>query len=378
MYVAGIGIVFAGGRGTGAFEESLRLGWAPPSRMAYPCAPNEPFWAYRVDRSAMVNNAAPRGTRRADKFSKMAVLAACDAVEDSGVAVEGEKGGLGIIISTALGPHATTFRFVDDILDYGDAGVSPIIFSNSVHNAAAFYVASVLKSRGPTLTITQLAFPFHNALLLARAWIEEKRCEQVLVGSVDECGAVMETICGQKLRIAEDGRIRPFTFSRFPTAVPGEGSVFFLLTGEARHGKYCSISSTSLYGGNGRVGKDCKDNEDGKDKDGGETVIDMCILDADGMSGDEEEYRNVVSPEALVAGYSPLFGSMPAGSGFNCAAAALMLCKQVRYANPVRDNPFGLNLCTATEHAPIRTIRCAKVGCGGRKASILLERSTHE
>ncbi len=47
-------------------------------------------------------------------------------------------------MATAFGPHVTTFNFLDDILDHGDAAVSPTTFSNSVHNAAASYIAMAL------------------------------------------------------------------------------------------------------------------------------------------------------------------------------------------------------------------------------------------
>ena len=105
--------------------------------------------------------------RRADKLSKMAVLAAADALQDSGL--ENAKQRTGIILATSFGAHQTTFDFLDDIIDYGEAQVSPTTFSNSVHNAAVSYIASVLDITGPTLTVTRFSFPFQSALQLAQA-----------------------------------------------------------------------------------------------------------------------------------------------------------------------------------------------------------------
>jgi 3-oxoacyl-[acyl-carrier-protein] synthase II len=286
----------------------------------------------------------------------MAVLAAWDAVKDSGIATPEGEGNLGIILATAFGPQVTAFRFLDEIIDHGDASVSPTLFSNSVHNAAASYVASALKNRGPTLTVTQFAFSFHQALILASAWIREQRCQNVLVGSVEECGAVMEYICSKKLGIAEDGRIKPFEFSRSPSAAPGEGSVFLLLTRAVGSKRYCELRGVSV-------------NDEAREEN-----PDLCIIDADGMSGDETCYAEIAGQDTMMAGYSPLFGSMMTGSAFHCASAALMLLNQVRYACPVQDNPHGIGMCTVTEEKRIETIQCIKYGCSHEKAVIELKR----
>lgn len=356
MKVAGIGVVFTCGRGIGALERALEQGWRAPSQKPVAGSPDETMPVYLVEQETLTDNAVLKKMRRADRFSKMAALAAWDAVQDSGIAIQEGGGNLGIILATGFGPQVTAFRFLDEIIDYGDAGVSPTLFSHSVHTAAASYVASALDNRGPTLTLTQFMFSFHQAIVLALAWIQEGRCENVLVGCAEECGAVMEYICREKLRIAEDGKIRPFEFSPSPLAVPGEGSAFLLLTGGEVPEKYCEIGGVSF----------------GDDVSGGEP--DLYVLDADGMSGNETFYGEIGKQKAMLAGYSGLFGSMMTGSAFHCAAAALMLRKQVRYACPVRDNPHGVNLCGETEQKRTERVQCVKYSCSGEKATIELAR----
>ncbi len=311
---------------------------------------------YSVEEETLKDKAILRKLRRADRFSKMAVLAACDAVKDGGIALEEGGTSLGIILASAFGPQVTAFRFLDEIIDYGDSNVSPTLFSHSVHNAAASYVAAALGNRGPTLTVTQFGLSFHQALVLGRAWIQEGRCENVLVGSVEELGTVMEFICGQKLRIAEDGRIRPFECSPTPGAVPGEGSVFLLLSGDEGPKRYCGIRGVSF------------------DDESAGSSPDLCILDADGMSEDETGYRQIAGGDATIAGYSPLFGSMMTGSAFHCAAAALMLMNQTRYGCPVQDNPHRMRLCTSTEPSELEEIHCVKDSCTRGRVVIALER----
>ena len=340
MNISGIGLVFNRGRGVRSLETALKEGWVHPEDSMY-----------SLPADTLKDKSVLKEMRRADDFSKMASLAAYDAFVDSGLGDEAKRS-LGIILATAFGPHVTTFRFLDDILDYGDANVSPTIFSHSVHNAAASYIALLLGARGPTLTVTQFAHSFHQALIIAQSWLEEKRCEYILVGSADQCGAVMKYICSQKLLLSSDGRIKPFLFAHTPEAVPGEGSAFFLVSNKEMPKAYASISAR-------------------RDDVLGEP--DMYILDCDGMAGSEEEYLVLREKRALLSSYAPIFGSMLTASSFSCAAAALMLKNQQYYAAPVQESPHRLNLCKAHQSAEIKNINCLRYGCKSEKIEFFLQ-----
>jgi len=218
MKILGAGLVCARGRG----REAISKDWKPPEFVEVPFQ-EELFPVYAVAAETLKDRSVLGGMRRADRFSKMAVLAAHDAMDGS--EIENPER-VGIIFATAFGPHNTTFRFQDDILDYGDGGVSPTIFSNSVHNAAVSYISRALEIKGPTWTVTGFNQPFEQAVQLAQAWLDEGRCDQVLLGAGDECGTVMEYICSEKLPIASDGKVTENAF------VPGEGMAFFLVDGD--------------------------------------------------------------------------------------------------------------------------------------------------
>lgn len=334
MFISGIGIIFTRGRGINCFENALKQGWVGPLWTGS-------FPAYRVAKETLSDAALSKRIRRADKFSKMAVLSAFDAYKDSGITLNNNEK-LGIILATAFGPHTTTFSFIDDILDYGDANVSPTKFSNSVHNAAASYISTVLESRGPTVTLTDFSYPFQNALLLADSWLKEKRCKHVLCGCVDELSAVMEYACKMKLKTAEDGKIKPFMFSDCPVSVLGEGGVFFLLSEETCDNNYGEVTEISFS-------RESMHNPD------------IIIIDADGMAGDESGYEKISDDNLPAAGYSPVFGSMKIGSAFNFAAASLMLKNQLIYKSPVLDNHLRVNLCSSTRESNITGINCIRI-----------------
>ena len=129
-------------------------------------------------------NEKVKNIRRADNFAKMAVSASIKACAD--FEFSNNKNSVSIILATQFGPHVTTFKFLDNLLDYSEIGVSPTIFSHSVHNAAASYIASTLGIIGQTLTITSFIDPLKQALILAEAWLETDQAEKIILCYVEE------------------------------------------------------------------------------------------------------------------------------------------------------------------------------------------------
>jgi len=338
--INGIGIVFGQGRGIARLERALIRGWVPPELLDLSFFRATGFPIYQVPAEALNDKTFSRKIRRADRLSKMAVIAAADAMADSGIDLP-DTARVGIIFATAFGPHATTFKFLDDIIDYGDKSVSPTSFSHSVHNAAASYVASVLDIRGPNLTVTHFHFAFQEAVRLAGTWLNEEKCDHVLVGTADECGTAMEFIASRKLHVALDGKMYPFQLRRMPSSVPGEGSVFFVLSAEPAGNSYCALEVD------------------------GSAPADIQVINADGMLPDESAYLNALLPHVPVSAYTPLSGSFMTASSFDCAASALMIRNRVTYPPPVTDNPHDLPLCGDSTPAPSR-VACVKCGCGGK------------
>jgi len=356
MKISGIGMIFTEGLGIDSFEKALQNGWRKPGEVPVHPVTGGTLPVYLVNLNTASVKTLLKKVRRSDTLSKMCVVGASDALVNSGIENLTQKK-IGIIISTAFGPHVTTFDFLDDILDHGDAAVSPTTFSNSVHNAAASYVAMSLNIKGPTLSITQFQFSFQAALQLAQIWLQQGRCDYVLVGAVDQYGEVLGYVSDHKLTTAKDGRIKPFTFN--PTCqVPGEGAAFFLLSNGSEGSVYCAVNAVHIGGDPAR----------------GESV-DINIIDADGMLPDESAYRSSLSADIPTAAYSPLFGSMMIGSAFNAAAGALMLKRQTRYATPVQDNPLGIRLLTEAGRGSIESIRCTGINCYADRSVIYLSRA---
>lgn len=204
MSILGIGAVTPLGRSIDAIKQKLRAPAvsAAGSMWAVDDLPPDPVVNKRM--------------RRADRFSKMATIAAGDAWNDARAQLESippER--IGMIVSTGFGPHVRGFKFLDGILDCGDSAALPTDFSHSVHGAAAAYIAEILGIRGPSLTCTDFETGFEHALKLAQCLLSEGACDRVLLGAVEELGVVMEH-CAR--RIIDDKSI-----------IPSEGAVFVVL-----------------------------------------------------------------------------------------------------------------------------------------------------
>ncbi len=347
LSIQGIGILSARGRGMNQFEKALSEGWIMPG------ISSDGRPAYRIAAEDLVDRDVLKAARRADRFSKMTVLAAYDAVRDSGETLENLRPSTGIIVATGLGSHATIFKFLDGVIEYGEGNVSPTTFAHSIHNSAASYVAAALDCKGPTMTITSFYFAFQQALLLASAWLSEGRVTRVLVGISEECSTAMEYICSKKLSVAAGGKMNPLSCSAKPETVPGEGSIFFLVTLDPDKKKYGAFSEI-------KMGKNMQGWDDAE----------LSVISAQGMAGSEEIYARAVKKEAPAAAYSNIYGGMTAAGAFECAAAALMLKKQIRYASPVLNSTGPLKKDEKNVPSSLRAIQCISHNCGSSLAFV--------
>ncbi len=218
--LCGAGLVSADGRG---------WTWPPREQVKQDGESEAALRVSRVSPEILTDPVALKKLRRADRFSKMAALSAWDAAADAGLSAADLETGTGIIVTTAFGPHGATFDFLDEILDFGDEGVSPTRFSHSVHNAAAAYIAILFGSRGPTCTLADFRWPLRGGLSLAAIWLREGRGRRIFVTYTEESSKPMDYIAAQRRSTGADGFVQPFRLSSDPRAVLSEGSVCLVL-----------------------------------------------------------------------------------------------------------------------------------------------------
>ena len=211
------GIIGPFGRGKNAFKDAVYGNFEieknrSADKMQMAMIPEEVFRDPKLKRMR----------RRADRLSLAMYCAAMEAVESatdsSGMDWQDGKT-TALIVVTSLGAYKTTFRFLDTLLDFGQSAPSPTLFSNSVHNAPAFYITSGLNIRGSSTTVTGFNHPFQQALKLSEHLLAFKECDQVLLVAGDE-------VCEEMIDMSG------LWFAEYADNIPnmwGEGAVAFLL-----------------------------------------------------------------------------------------------------------------------------------------------------
>ncbi|MEA3334004.1 MAG: beta-ketoacyl synthase chain length factor [Pseudomonadota bacterium] len=276
---------------------------------------------FRASTKTLTKFIKSRKLRRLDHFSRMALLGACLACEDSGQELIGESTGL--IVASAYGASATTFSFLDSVIEDGDALASPTLFSNSVHNAAAAHIAKHLKITGPNLSLTQGHLSVPMALLTAAQWLAEGRVDTVLCGAVDEYCEVLG-YCRQAYRNRKKAAsIENNNYSPKPSGLggPGEGSLFFQLGRaqeiDAPYGylKKVELNSAKL-----------------------KNTVPFIYSPTDTCSKNSKLQSSQIK-HRLPIDLSQICGSFPTAFAFDLAAAAIMICDQTLYLNDPVEMP---------------------------------------
>ncbi len=180
VFVRGIGVVCALGRGVATVQEALaqkplETGFAGPSgeRAAYPAD-------FRARRDL------PDGLgRRLGRQPALALAAILEAVEG---AADLEDAAL--VLGTAHGAIDETVDFVVAAHRHGERYASPTLFASSLHNAMAGAASRALDVRGPTVVLSNGDVSFESALVTALAMLRAGHVRRAIVGAADSYHAV--------------------------------------------------------------------------------------------------------------------------------------------------------------------------------------------
>jgi len=310
MAIRGIGLTGGFGCGNQAALNALRDGGKPNEVFSFQTSTRTmDYPVYRADPEPLKGFVPARKLRRMNKYSKLAALSACLALQDAGWKIPCQCSDMAVIVASGYGATSTTFAFLDDIIKEGDRLASPTLFSNSVHSSAASNVTILLQIKGPCLTVTQFEMSTIVALLNAQTWLAERKVDTVLLGGVDQINKVL-LYCYHSFWPDEiPQEIMPFIFDR-QTAIPGEGSTFMVLTRDE--------GEVPPYGYIDKVSWENPENY---------TVPDdvMLVSGSDGHRACGLQYRKLFRPvdPDRIKSFSMIYGSMPCGQIFDLALASL-------------------------------------------------------
>ena len=223
LAITGLGLVLPCGDGIEAARASLATG--------VPCFAELPE-ALGQGRGAACTSFNPGGIippmqlRRLDRPSRFAWGAAHQAFRDARLdpALVGDR--IAVAVGTMTGGSEASEAFMRPYLQRGPNGASPLLFPNSVANAASGHLALAFGLKGPGVTFVDRENAAFTALDQAARWLRADLAEAALVIGVDGLFPLLLDICRGIGALARHGDPVAGSGRGF---LPGEGAQAFLL-----------------------------------------------------------------------------------------------------------------------------------------------------
>jgi 3-oxoacyl-[acyl-carrier-protein] synthase II len=210
VVITGVGVVNAAVVGA-----SAALGaWLREPRPAERSPAGGARQAVRLPTGALAGLIDPGEARRLARICQLTIAAGRFAMAESGV---DPASGLGLVVGSELGDFTSTIAFADGYLARGPAGLSALLFPNTVMNTMAATTAIAVASRELSLTINVPTVSGERAGARAVSAVASGRVDAVLAGGVDE----LDPLVAEMLDALGDDGVR------------GEGATFLVLEAEA-------------------------------------------------------------------------------------------------------------------------------------------------
>lgn len=235
VVITGMGVISALGVGKEKFWEGLAEG-----RDGFEEIEEFDTTSLRSKKGGLVKGFNPKAfippmkVRRLDRSSQFAIAASKMALEDAGLTI-GEDvppERIGIILGSGFCGLANSEAFHRGQVVRGPEDLNPILFPNTVPNAAASNASIELGIKGPNSTVVQSFCTAEAAFLFAYQQLIAKRTEVVLTGGVDELSPMLYRGWNELRLTAWDGgtgeRSAPYDLKR-NGFIPGEGAGILIL-----------------------------------------------------------------------------------------------------------------------------------------------------
>ncbi len=135
--------------------------------------------------------------RRNDLFTQYALVAADEAMRDSGLDVEDsiDRNRLGVYIGSGIGGIGTTIQNTEKLLNGGPRKVSPFLIPSMIVNMAAGQVSIRNKAYGPTLPVVTACTTSSNTIGEAFRAIKHGYADAIIAGG-SEAAVVTLAVAG--------------------------------------------------------------------------------------------------------------------------------------------------------------------------------------
>jgi len=151
----------------------------PVGKQSYP--------AYRVPQTALKDLPPHPRLRRASAISRFAAAAGLAALRQAGLTAEASLSKrFALVLGVANGGVIYTKRFYDDIVKTGAEAASPLLFSETVFNAAASHLAAIIGLCGTTYTLVGDGTVGLSAIKMGEDLMADEELDYCLVAATEE------------------------------------------------------------------------------------------------------------------------------------------------------------------------------------------------
>ncbi|SDE91379.1 3-oxoacyl-[acyl-carrier-protein] synthase II [Salipiger thiooxidans] len=159
-----------------------------------------------------------------DRFTQFALLAAREAVAQSGLSFHGDLADCsGVVLGTSGGGLITQDENYRSVYEEGKNRVHPFVVPKLMNNAAASHVSMEMNLRGPTFTVATACASSNHAMGLAFQMVRSGACSVMLTGGSESMLCFGGVKAWEGLRVMSKDACRPFSASR-NGMVQGEGA----------------------------------------------------------------------------------------------------------------------------------------------------------
>lgn len=334
----------------------------------------------------------PRKLWHADRVGKLALGAVELAMADAEIEAGSELGhDIGIALGTGYGCLGSNAEYLQAILSKGPRFGNPIVFQNTVPNAATGYVSVGWGLRGPTATFSSGCVAGLEALDFAAQQIAEKRCPAMVACAADELSTAAVEVWNARHQLTASGRPRPCDRHRDGTALAEGGCALLLedLAGARRRG--ASVYAEYVASGRGFSARPAKALATAIERalaplTGGAEEIDAVFLaasgdrrhDADCAEGLRLALGDRCAEMPITSTKGMLAETMASAGGFDAAAAALALkdccLPPIHHASEV-DPKIDLRLVLGTSmDAELKQVLITALGDDGNAFATVLRK----
>jgi len=269
----------------------------------------------------------PIAARRMSRLIKMGISSAKICMQDAGISMPDA-----IITGTGLGSVEDTEKILAELTVDGKF-LNPTPFIQSTYNTISSQIAIALKCHEYNSTYVHRCFSLESCLIDAILLIGEGSAMNVLAGGIDEMTMNHLTII-RRLGIWKREAIRNLDLwsSKIPGALAGEGSAYFIISGERNERTYARLEAAETIYKPGSVEETAASvtrflNGNGLSHED----IDLVMMGNNGFEEHDSICEEVVSsalPASARVLYKHLCGEYHTGSGFALFVAAGILKKQ--------------------------------------------------